>query len=290
MSWLFALLHACVADSAAGSLRGTLQPHHPLRPPNLLQLRAQAALQEHLLLLPAAHLQAEGREAALHRRDSHHGHLQIHLSLQLRRVQLSDARHPPEASRLCGPSSPRLLLQSHQGILDDYWVGRQKLKMPALSHSPDALTLSDMCFSVNKSHAKYIFPAYAARQDKLLLAWAWWSLQKSTELIDRPLFFAGTQNSFHMSHVIKEKKNHRRASDKQTNGHTVWNKQQHRKRRGWVRTSAFTWAKTCGPPIERHLWDRAYSSNNFLHSPRRLSCSGVKHEEQRWQESPSAEQ
>ena len=73
----------CFADGVAGALRGPLQPHHSLRPPHLLQLGAQTAIQELLLLLPAAHLQAEGSEAALRRRDSHYGHLQIHPCLQL---------------------------------------------------------------------------------------------------------------------------------------------------------------------------------------------------------------
>lgn len=94
-------------DGAAGTLRGPLQPHDPLRPSHLLQLGAQTALQEHLLLLSAAHFQAEGSAAALHRRDSHYGHLQIHPSLQLWGVQLSKKQHPPKPSRL---SRPRILL------------------------------------------------------------------------------------------------------------------------------------------------------------------------------------
>lgn len=82
-------LFACyVPDGVAGTLRGPLQPYNPLRPPHLLQLSAQTALQEHLLLLPAAHLQAESGEAAMCRRDSHYSHLQIHPSLQLWGVQL----------------------------------------------------------------------------------------------------------------------------------------------------------------------------------------------------------
>ncbi len=97
----------CVPDGVAGALRGPLQPHDPLRPPHLLQLGAQTALQEHLLLLPATHLQAEGGEAALRRRDSHYSHLQIHPSLQLWGVQLSRDQHPPKPSRL---SRPRILL------------------------------------------------------------------------------------------------------------------------------------------------------------------------------------
>jgi len=99
----------CVPDGAAGALRGPLQPHDPLRAPHLLQLGAQTALQEHLLLLPAAHLQAEGGEAALRRRDPHHGHLQIHPRLQLRGVQLSGVLPPPRDSGdplgLTGPDS-----------------------------------------------------------------------------------------------------------------------------------------------------------------------------------------
>lgn len=119
------LPHAVFPDGVAGALRGPLQPHHPLRPPHLLQLGAQAALQEHLLLLPATHLQAEGGEAALRRRDSHYGHLQIHPSLQLRGVQLSRRRHPPRPSRLSRSSiflGPGPRSKAVQSALVDYWI------------------------------------------------------------------------------------------------------------------------------------------------------------------------
>lgn len=99
----------CLPDGVAGTLRGPLQPYHPLWPPHLLQLGAQAAIQKYLLLLPAPYLQAEGGAAALRRRDSHYGHLQIHPSLQLWGVQLSREKHPLKPSKLCRPA---LLLAS----------------------------------------------------------------------------------------------------------------------------------------------------------------------------------
>lgn len=97
----------CFPDGVAGTLWGSLQPHDPFRSPHLLQLCAQTALQEHLLLLPAAHLQTEGGEAALRWWDSHYSHLQIHPSLQMWGVQLSRAQHPPKPS---GLTRPRILL------------------------------------------------------------------------------------------------------------------------------------------------------------------------------------
>lgn len=87
------VLPCCVSDGVTGVLWGPLQPHHSLWPTYLLQLSAQTALQEHLLLLPSAHVQAEGGEAALHRWETYHSDLQIHPHLQLWGVQLSDQQH-----------------------------------------------------------------------------------------------------------------------------------------------------------------------------------------------------
>lgn len=91
-------LSRCVPGGFAGLLWGPLQPHHSLRSAHLLQLGAQTALQEHLLLLPSAHVQAEGRAAALRGREAHHGDLQIHPHLQLRRVRLNYERRHAEPS------------------------------------------------------------------------------------------------------------------------------------------------------------------------------------------------
>lgn len=92
------VLPCCVSDGVTGVLWGPLQPHHSLGPTHLLQLSAQTALQEHLLLLPSAHVQAEGGEAALHRWETDHSHLPIHPHLQLWRVQLNSDQQHLEAS------------------------------------------------------------------------------------------------------------------------------------------------------------------------------------------------
>lgn len=91
-----------VPDGFTGVLWGPLQPHHSLWPPHLLQLGAKAALQELLLLLPPTHVQTEGGEAAVHRWETYHGHLQIHPHLQLWRVQLnSGQRHLEPSAQHC---------------------------------------------------------------------------------------------------------------------------------------------------------------------------------------------
>lgn len=89
--WLMCprFLPCWLSDGVTGVLWGPLQPHHSLGPTHLLQLGAQTALQEQLLLLSSAHVQAEGGEAALHRWETDHSHLQIHPHLQLWRVQLN---------------------------------------------------------------------------------------------------------------------------------------------------------------------------------------------------------
>lgn len=131
------VLPCCVSDGVTGVLWGPLQPHHSLWPAHLLQLGAQTALQEHLLLLPSAHIQAEGSEAALHRWETYHSDLQIHSHLQLWRVQLnSDQQHlePSEQPvvvlvKYCQLSHTLWRLSSLKHTVHHIWLAAFKLRL-----------------------------------------------------------------------------------------------------------------------------------------------------------------
>lgn len=212
----------CVPDGVAGALRGPLQPYDPLRPPHLLQLGAQAAIQKHLLLLPAPHLQAEGGEAALRRRDSHYSHLQIYPSLQLWGVQLSREQHPPKPSRL---SRPGIVIglgphcKAIQSILVDYWIkilSQRTAAQDACCHlgsdhseqayHPHIGLKIDVSWgfrqnriyplhyvhSISANHTKHISPAHKARHHKLLLPRAGW---RPSSLRRRAALVTGLRNS-----------------------------------------------------------------------------------------------
>lgn len=237
-SWPSALPYP---DCATGALRGPLQSHNPLGPPDLLQLRAQAALQEHLLLLPTPHLQAESREAALHRRQPHHCHLQIHPGLQLRGVQLSSAALPPTIS---GETSevPR--------VKWSFWRVRAQLRMFDPHGAFMSKPLWHAPFSQSVSCTQSLCPAQMAGQDQTVFS------EGSIE------FFTSLSNSQHMKkldsfHTFSCHEN------KTNNPSFVGCNAITETKPDWMRARTITWARTCGAPTGRHLCF-ASSAHNVL--------------------------